>query len=444
VQFAVVRIYRNFIDVLSQLRLPVFRDVRYNPCLIVRPIVRLDGVVAGRWQKLTARAAATTRPGRYGDGGGLYLIVAPSGGRKWVFRFTFGGKVTEMGLGAANVVSLAEARDKARDARKVVEMQKNPIAAKRQAAIDRAGRPTFGVVADALIVAKESEWRNEKHRMQWRSSLTGPVASLRARPVDEIDTQAVLAVLTPLWQTKPETASRLRGRIEAVLDAAKAQGHRSGENPAAWRGHLSHLLPKRQKLTRIHHAAMDYRHVPTFLTMLRNCDTIAAMALEFTILTATRSGEVYGARWSEIDLEMKIWTIPACRMKAGREHRVPLSEHALATLEKLLDAKTCDFVFPSPRGMRPLSHVSMAKVVRRLRIDGPTVHGFRSAFRDWAGNETNFPREIAEAALAHAIGDKAEQAYRRGDALEKRRKLMDAWGAFCAERGTGKVVSIRR
>ena len=280
--------------------------------------------------------------------------------------------------------------------------------------------------------------------MQWRISLTDSVAALRARPVDEIDTQAVLAVLMPLWQTKPETASRLRGRIEAVLDAAKAQGHRSGENPAAWRGHLSHLLPKRQKLTRGHHAAMDYRQVPAFLTMLRDCDTIAAMALEFTILTATRSGEVYGARWSEIDLEMKLWTIPAPRMKAGRKHRVPLSEHALAILERLHDAMTCDFVFPSPRGMRPLSHVSMAKVMRRLQIDGPTVHGFRSAFRDWAGNETPFPREIAEAALAHVIGDKAEQAYRRGDALEKRRKLMDAWAAFCEPRKSAKVVTLRR
>jgi integrase len=243
---------------------------------------------------------------------------------------------------------------------------------------------------------------------------------------------------------RPETASRLRGRIEAVLDAAKAQGHRSGENPAAWRGHLSHLLPKRAKLTRGHHAAMAYRDVPAFIAQLRECNAIAAMALEFCILTATRSGEVYGARWSEIDMEAKVWTLPAARMKAAREHRVPLSQRALAILEKLGDAMTGDCVFPSPRGRKPLSHVSMAKVMRRLQIDGPTVHGFRSAFRDWAGNETHFPREVAEAALAHVIGDKAEQAYRRGDALDKRRALMEAWAGYCELKQVGNIVPIKR
>ncbi len=382
-------------------------------------------------QKLTARAAATTKPGRYGDGAGLYLVVSPSGARKWVFRFSYAGKVTETGLGSADVVSLAEARDKAHEARKVLETGKNPIEAKRQAAMIEAGKPTFGAVADALIAAKESEWRNEKHRAQWRTSLTEFAAPLRPRPVDEIDTAAVLAVLTPFWQTKPETASRVRGRIEAVLDAAKAQGHRSGENPAAWRGHLAHLLPKRGKLTRGHHAAMAYRDVPAFVAKLRGCDAIAAMALEFCILTATRSGEVYGARWSEIDMAAKVWTVPAGRMKAAREHRVPLSVRPLAILEKLFEARTGDFVFPSPRGQRPLSHVAMAKVMRRLEVDQATVHGFRSAFRDWAGNETHFPREVAEAALAHVVGDKAEQAYRRGDALEKRRALMAAWASYC-------------
>jgi len=397
--------------------------------------------MAGGKQKLTARAAATAKPGRYGDGAGLYLVVSPSGARKWVFRFTFGGKVTETGLGSADVVSLGEARDKARDARKMVEAGENPIEARRRAATAEAGIPTFGAVADALIAAKESEWRNEKHRAQWRTSLTEFAAPLRFRPVDEIDTAAVLAVLTPLWQTKPETASRVRGRIEAVLDAAKAQGHRSGENPAAWRGHLAHLLPKRGKLTRGHHAAMDYRDVPAFIAQLRECDVIAAMALEFCILTATRSGEVYGARWSEIDMAAKVWTVPAARTKAAREHRVPLSEPALAILEKLGDT---DYVFPSPRGRKPLSHVSMAKVMRRLQIDGATVHGFRSAFRDWCGETTTFPREIAEAALAHVIGDKAEQAYRRGDALEKRRALMAAWANHCESKPCSNVVPLSK
>ncbi len=401
--------------------------------------------MAGGKEKLTARAAATTKPGRYGDGGGLYLVVSPSGARKWIYRFTYAGRVTETGLGSANVVSLAEARGKAHEARRLLEAGKNPIEAKRQAALKEAGIPTFGAVADALVAAKESEWRNEKHRAQWRAALTEFAAPLRSRPVDDIDTAAVLAVLKPLWQAKPETASRLRGRIEAVLDAAKAQGYRSGENPAAWRGHLAHLLPKRTKLARGHHAAMDYREVPAFVAQLRQRDTVAAMALEFCILTATRSGEVYGARWSEIDTAARVWIAPAARMKAGREHRIPLSERALAILGKLGEAKTCDYVFPSPRGRKPLSHVAMAEVMRRLQIDGATVHGFRSAFRDWAGNETQFPREIAEAALAHVIGDKAEQAYRRGDALEKRRALMEIWAAFCSRTVTdgNNVTPIR-
>ena len=395
-------------------------------------------------QKLTARAAATTKPGRYGDGAGLYLVVAASGARKWVFRFTFAGKVTEAGLGSADVVSLAEARNKAHEARKLLEVGKNPIEAKRQALIVEAEKPTFGAIADALIAAKESEWRNEKHRAQWRASLKEFAAPLRSRPVNEIDTGAILAVLTPLWQTKPETASRVRGRIEAVLDAAKAQGHRSGENPAAWRGHLAHLLPKRGKLTRGHHAAMDYRDVPAFVTHLRGQETIAAMALEFCILTATRSGEVYGARWTEIDMAAKVWVVPADRMKAAREHRVPLSDRAVAILEKLFKARTGDFVFPSPRGQRPLSHVAMAKVMRRLEVEQATVHGFRSAFRDWAGNETHFPREVAEAALAHVVGDKAEQAYRRGDALEKRRALMAAWANHCEPGKTENLIHFKQ
>jgi integrase len=229
-------------------------------------------------------------------------------------------------------------------------------------------------------------------------SLETYAAPLRSRPVDEIDTEAVLAVLKPLWLEKPETASRLRGRIEAVLDAAKAQGHRSAENPAAWRGHLAHLLPKRGKLTRGHHAAMDYQDVPAFIGQLRERDGIAALALKFCILTATRSGEVYGARWSEIDMAAKVWTVPAARMKAAREHRIPLSDRALAILEKLSEFKRGHFVFPSPRAGRPLSHVAMAAVMRRMNQEGVTVHSFRSAFRDWTGNETSFPREVAEAA----------------------------------------------
>jgi integrase len=398
--------------------------------------------------KLTARQAATiTAPGLHSDGGSLYLAIDGDGAtmrRRWLYLFHWNGKRREMGLGGLSDVSLADARRLRDDAARLVREGVDPIAQRDAARLARSEKPTFGAIADALIASKESEWRNEKHRQQWRDSLSVLAAPLRSRLVDEIDTAAVLAVLTPLWIDKPETASRLRGRIEAVLDAAKAQRHRSGDNPAAWRGHLSHLLPKRQKLSRAHHAAMAYADVPAFVAKLRECDAIAAMALEFCILTATRSGEVYGARWSEIDMAAKVWTVPAGRMKAGREHRVPLSDRALAILERLFEARTGDVVFPSPRGNRPLSGMAMANVMNRLEVDGATVHGFRSAFRDWAGNETHFAREVAEAALAHTVGDKAEQAYRRGDALEKRRELMGAWAAWCEPRMGSNIVPMTK
>ena len=252
-------------------------------------------------------------------------------------------------------------------------------------------------------------------------------------PVDVIDTAAVLSVLKPIWQAKPETASRFRGRIEQVLDAAKAQGHRTGENPARWRGHLDKLLAKRQRLTRGHHAAMAYADVPAFLSRLRErqAGSVSALALEFVILTAARSGEALGMRWDEVDETAKVWTVPPARMKAAREHRVPLSARALDLLGEAKKARTGDFVFPGSGAGRPLSVMAMEMVLRRMNLASVTVHGFRSAFRDWAGNETHFPREVAEAALAHVIGDAAERAYRRGDALEKRRALMEAWANYC-------------
>ncbi|KAF2990144.1 integrase arm-type DNA-binding domain-containing protein [Methylocystis sp. MJC1] len=394
--------------------------------------------------KLTARAAATSKPGRYGDGAGLYLVVSTSGARKWVFRFTFAGKVTEMGLGAGDAVTLAEARDKAVEARRTLAAGRNPIQERRAAISAATAKPTFGAVADAVIAAKETEWRNAKHRAQWRMTLETYAAPLRSRSVDAIDTEAVLAVLKPIWLEKPETATRLRGRIEAVLDAAKAQGLRTGENPAAWRGHLSHLLPKRTVLSRGHHAAMAYSEVPAFVAQLRERDATAALALEFCILTATRTGETLGARWSEMDMAAKVWTVPAARMKAARAHRIPLPDRAMAILQKLGAARTGEFVFPGQRADKPLSNMAMEMVTRRMKLEGVTVHGFRSAFRDWAGNETSFPREVAEAALSHVIGDKAEQAYRRGDALEKRRALMAAWGSYCEPAAAGNVTAIRR
>jgi len=275
-------------------------------------------------------------------------------------------------------------------------------------------------------------------------TLTVYAATLRDKPVDTIETADVLAVLRPIWQAKPETASRVRGRIERVLSAAKAKGYRNGENPAAWRGHLDNLLPKRAHLSRGHHAAMDYKGVSAFVGDLRERDAMAARALEYTILTAARSGEVLGSVWSEIDLDAKVWTIPPERMKAAREHRVPLSARALEILLEAKSARVSDFVFPGRVSGKPLSVMAFEMVLRRMRIENVTVHGFRSAFRDWAGEETHFARELAEHALAHVLGDRAEQAYRRGNALEKRRALMEAWAAFCEPRQpAGNITPIR-
>jgi integrase len=262
--------------------------------------------------------------------------------------------------------------------------------------------------------------------------------------VDTIATDDVLSILKPIWTTKAETASRVRGRIEKILDAAKAKGFRCGENPARWRGHLDHLLSRPSKLSRGHHAAMPYEELANFIAMLRTREATAALALELCILTAARSGEILGMRWSEIDFDKKIWTVPANRMKAGREHRVPLSPRADTILSQLQKVKTSEFVLPGQARNKPLSNMAMEMMLRRMKIDNATVHGFRSSFRDWAGNMSNFPRELIETALAHVIGDKAEQAYRRSDALEKRRKLMDAWAAYCAGPKTGNVVAFRR
>ena len=376
--------------------------------------------------KLTARKVATSGPGKYADGGGLYLIVDPKGAGRWFFIFSWQNKRPEMSLGRREDVPLVEAREAATSARRLVRSGVNPIVARKTTS---KAIPTFGGIADQLLVSKAPEWRNEKHRDQWRWSLQVAAKQLRPLPVDQISTEHVLAVLKPVWQEKPETGSRLRQRIEAVLNAAKAQGFRSGENPAAWRGHLAHLLPKRQKLSKRHHAAMAYMNLPSFMAQLQTIDTMAAKALMFCILTAARSGEVYGCRWSEI--EGSVWKIPSHRMKAGREHRVPLSPPAQAILKELSPARSGEFVFPGQKAGQALSHVAMAKVLNRLKVENATVHGFRSAFRDWAGNETQFAREVAEAALAHVVGDAAEQAYRRGDALEKRRGLMNAWARHC-------------
>jgi integrase len=396
-------------------------------------------------QRLTARKVETAKAGRYADGEGLYLVVDATGGRRWAFLFRWDGRLKEMGLGGLKArggkpaVPLGKAREKAAFARKMVGDGRNPII--EGLPVEKV-IPTFGEAADRFVEDQRPKWRNAKHRDQWTMTLTCYAKALRSLPVDRIDTEAVLKVLKPIWQTKPETASRLRGRIERVLDAAKAKGERQGENPARWRGHLDHLLPARQRLTRGHHAAMPYAELPALLTALRGREAAAALGLEFLILTAARSGEALGATWAEIDLEAKVWTVPAERMKAGREHRVPLSARAAEILETMKPLGGGGYVFPGQKTNRPLSGMAFEMLLRRMKVDF-TVHGFRSTFRDWAGEASAFPREIAEQALAHTVGDATERAYRRGDALEKRRKLMDAWARFCEPRKGATVVAIR-
>ena len=396
--------------------------------------------MARKINRLNARAAATiTKLGRHADGGGLYLSISPNGGRRWVFLFRWHGKTTEIGLGSARDVTLARARELASQARAKLTEGINPKGARRP-----SEGVTFGECADRVIEAMRPSWRNRKHAAQWEMTLREYAAPLRRLPVNNITTDDVLSVLKPLWNDKPETGSRLRGRIERVLDAAKAQGLRSGENPARWRGHLDQLLPKRQRLTRRHHAAMPYAKLPTFMSDLQGRQGTAALALEFAILTAARSGEVLGARWDEFDVDEAVWTLPATRMKAGRGHRVPLSRRALRITKVMHEVRKGEFVFPGQKAGRPLSVVALEMVLRRMKIEGVTVHGFRSAFRDWAAESTNFTNEVCEAALAHVIENKAEAAYRRGDLFDKRRKLMEAWAAYCAAPKASKVVAFSR
>ena len=403
-------------------------------------------------KRLNARAVeALTKPGRHGDGGGLYLVVDRKGSKRWIFlyRRRKDGKLTEMGLGGLTAVSLAEARRKASDARALLSSGRDPIEARRAGA-EQPAIPTFGEMADQVITALQGSWRNEKHRAQWRSTLATYCAPIRSKPVNMIDTEDVLAILSPIWRTKAETASRLRGRIEKVLDAAKARGYRTGENPARWRGHLDHLLGKRPKLQRGHHPAMPRQEVPAFIERLRAQHNTAARCLEFVILTQPRSGEVLrsvregqieGMRWTEIDWEARVWTVPGIRMKNGKEHRKPLSSRALEILREMHEGKRGEFVFPGLDDDKPLSEMALEMLLRRMNVKPATVHGFRSTFRDWAWETTSFPGAMAETALSHTVGSAVERAYRRGDALEKRRQLMQAWATFC-EGTKGNVVPL--
>lgn len=382
--------------------------------------------------------SANLKSGRYSDGGGLYLKVTPTGTRFWVFMWSRDDRRREMGFGAYPSIGLATAREFAEGFRKQVAMGLDPLAEKR-----KGSEPTFGECADQFLASIESSWRNDKHAAQWKMTLKEYCKPIRSKRVSTIDTEDVLRILTPMWSKKPETASRLRGRIERVLDFAKVKGWRTGENPALWRGHLKNALPVRSKLTRGHHAAMHYDDVPALVVRLRAAEAMAARALEFLILTAARSGEVLGAQWDEFDLEEGVWTVPAARMKAGSEHRVPLSSRALEIVKALAETQLSEYVFPGQKPKRPLSSMSMEMLLRRMKV-AFTPHGFRSSFRDWVGDRTTFPREIAEAALAHKVGDEVEQAYRRSDALAKRKKLMKAWCEYVENTGSSKVLDFQK
>lgn len=388
---------------------------------------------------LSAQKVKVAGPGRHGDGRGLFLYVKPSGARSWVLRYQVHGRRRDLGLGSFPDVSLAMARDRASEARRLIAEGEDPIAKKQQA------KPkNFKDAALELIESKRSGWKNVKHAAQWTSTLeTYAFPKLGQLQVAKIETVDVIAALTPIWSAKPETANRVRQRIEAVLDYASALGIRAGDNPARWRGHLDHLLPKPKKVRAVkHHPALPHAEIADFMAQLATREGVAARALGFTILTAARSGETRGATWAEVDLETKIWTIPASRMKAGKEHRVPLSEAALALLG---DARGDDkLIFESEaKPGKPISDMSMNAVLRRMEQEDITVHGFRSTFRDWAGETTEFPREVIEAALAHGIKDKAEAAYARSDLFDKRRRLMDSWASVATfEDTSGNIVKL--
>ena len=397
--------------------------------------------------RLSARAVdAAKEPGLVADGGGLYLQVARSGAKSWIFKFMLKGRSREMGLGSLKAVSLAKAREKAEICRSLKADGVDPIQARdaeQKKNIASAGKSiTFEESADAYIAAHEAGWRSAKHASQWRNTLAAYAYPVAGRLlVSDIDTGIVMQILQPIWRLKPETAGRLRGRIERILDWATVSGFRQGQNPAQWRGHLENLLPAKSRIHNVkHHPAMPYQEIPNFLPRLHERDGIAALALEFLIYTGTRTSEVRGALWGEIDLNSGIWTIPGQRTKNRKGHRVPLAERPLQITRALEERTSGDFVFQGGRDGSCLSNMAMLSVLRRLGIE-QTVHGYRSSFRDWAAERTSFPREVVEQALAHTIANRVEAAYLRSDLFEKRRDLMEAWAAHL-ESPTGQVVAF--
>jgi integrase len=403
-------------------------------------------------KELSALAVSRLKePGRYAVGGvdGLHLRIIGNS-KAWLLRVKIGDRRCDIGLGPYPEVSLGDAREAARVHRKKVREGVDPLQERQQARvafrIERAKSKTFRDCAETYIEAHKAGWKNAKHAKQWGATLeTYAYPKFGSLPVASVDTALVQDVLRPIWATKTETASRLRGRIESVLDWAKVNGYRDGENPARWRGHLDKLLPARSKVQKVeHHAALPYAEVGTFVADLRKRDGTSSRALEFAILTAARSGEVRGATWNEFDLAGKVWTIPGERMKAGKEHRIPLSDAAVALIEAIPRVEGSDHVFPAPRG-GALSDMALTAVLKRMERNDLTVHGFRSTFRDWAGETTGYPREVIEHALAHQLKDKAEAAYQRGDLLAKRAGLMADWAKFCTAvaKSGENVISIR-
>jgi integrase len=413
-------------------------------------MAKATGKLAGKLKAVQVAAlVAAGKPGAHADGGNLYLRVVARGAGKWTFRFMLAGKAREQGLGTYDAdgkagLTLAQAREAAETPRAALRAGLDPIedrdrkAREADAAQAAVVVHIFEDVAAEHIAAHSPGWRNAKHRAQWTSTLaTYAYPVFGQMPVEQISTEHVLRALQPIWTEVPETASRLRGRIESVIDHAMARGWRAAPNPARWRGHLANLLPARSKVRRVkHHAALPWQELPSFMARLRQQPGTAALALQFCILTATRTGETIGARWSEIDLETGLWTVPPERMKAGRAHRIPLSDAAMAVLATMAPLRPADgdsFVFPGGKGGAPLSNMAMGMTLRRMKRGDLTVHGFRSSFRDWCEEATSTPHAVSEAALAHTISDKVEQAYRRGDLFQKRAFLMEEWARFCAK-----------
>jgi integrase len=402
---------------------------------------------------LTAKRVERVKaPGRYHDGHGLYLQVVNANNKSWLLRYERGGRERWYGLGPTHTFSLKEARERARAARQLLHDGVDPIdhrkAQRAVLAAAKAKAITFAEAAQRYFDQHEGKWRNAKHRQQFLSTLkTYAYPLLGSMAVADIDTPAVLRALEPIWLVKTETANRTRGRIESVLDWCTVRGYRSGDNPARWKGHLVEVLPARSQVAKpVHHAAMPFRQVPAFMAALHDREGTAARALEFCILTAARTGEVIGAKWDdEIDFADKTWTVPAGRMKGGREHRVALSERAVELLQNLPSEDGNAFIFVGPRAGSGLSNMAMTQVLKRMGRTDVTTHGFRSSFRDWAAECTNYPNHVVEMALAHAVGDKVEAAYRRGDLLAKRRQLAEAWAKYCTNPppvATGKTVVV--